>query len=645
MTLTRHLMIVLGCLCALRATASGQGEKVAPTVTPAVSYFIPGTVRLNEGPLLDLQRQGERYLLRLQPDSLLHFVRTEAGLVPKARPYGGWESCNVWGAGPLRGGFVGYYLSGLALMYRTTGNPILLERLRYTLAELDTCRRAGGDGYIMGIRNGRALFRDVAAGKIKTDNPTVNGSWAPLYLIDKTMRGLAIAYVTCGEERALTLLTGLADWFGREVIDRLDDDQLQRLLICEHGSINLSYVETYALTGDKRYLEWGRRLHDRAMWEPLSQNRDILLGWHANTQIPKFIGFERYYAFTGDERFDRAARAFWEIVTGRHSWVIGGNSAGEFFFPVGEFEKKMLSGGGPETCNSANMMRLTEALFAYTPTARMADFYERVLLNHILPAYDPQRGMCCYFTPMRPAHYRIYGSEEGSFWCCNQSGLETPAKLTRFVFTRQGDDPMVNLFVPATLEWKERGMRLEQQASMPESGRVVLRFRPGNSRDVRLLVRRPGWGEKAAIRVNGRTVVPTVGRNGYWEIETRWKKENTIEIDFPLQLRTEPLPGSDRYAALLYGPYVLAGRMGTENLPASFWAGIDNIAHNKIPVPDRSVLPAGEPPLRHIVRRSERPLTFGIDAPGYGQVSIEPFYRIHFERYTLYWPLGTAPEE
>ena len=47
---------------------------------------------------------------------------------------------------------------------------------------------------------------------------------------------------------------------------------------------------------------------------------------------------------------------------------------------------------------------------------------------------------------------------------------------------------------------------------------------------------------------------------------------------------------------------------------------LDNIAHNKIPVPDRSVLPAGEPPLRHIVRRSERPLTFGIDAPGYGYI-------------------------
>ncbi|MFR9251289.1 MAG: beta-L-arabinofuranosidase domain-containing protein [Alistipes shahii] len=67
--------------------------------------------------------------------------------------------------------------------------------------------------------------------------------------------------------------------------------------------------------------------------------------------------------------------------------------------------------GGPETCNSVNMMRLTESLFAQRPEARMAEYYERVLLNHILSAYDPCKGMCVYFTPMRPAHYRVYGSE------------------------------------------------------------------------------------------------------------------------------------------------------------------------------------------------------------------------------------------
>ena len=73
------------------------------------------------------------------------------------------------------------------------------------------------------------------------------------------------------------------------------------------------------------------------MWGPLSEGKDILFGWHANTQIPKFTGFHKYYQFTGDERFLTAATNFWNIVTQNHTWVIGGNSTGEHFFPKEEF--------------------------------------------------------------------------------------------------------------------------------------------------------------------------------------------------------------------------------------------------------------------------------------------------------------------
>ena len=90
-----------------------------------------------------------------------------------------------------------------------------------------------------------------------------------------------------------------------------------------------------------------------------------------------------------------------------HTWVIGGNSTGEHFFSKKEFIDRMLHISGPETCNSVNMLRLTEALFMQQPDATKAAYYERTLFNHILSAYDPVKGMCCYFTSMRPGHYRI----------------------------------------------------------------------------------------------------------------------------------------------------------------------------------------------------------------------------------------------
>ena len=628
------------CLSALAGCDASHGPKVTPRVADRVTWFSPDEVTLLPGPLLDLQNQGRDYLLWLQPDSLLHFFRVEAGLVPKAQPYAGWESEDVWGVGPLRGGFMGYYLSGLSLMYRATGDERLLRQLEYTLSELEACRKAGGDGYIMAIAGGRELFRRVAAGEIRTDNPTVNGAWAPLYLINKMLHGLRASYVEAGQRQALTLMTSLADWFGYGVLDKLTDEQVQQLLVCEHGSINESYLDVYELTGESRYLEWAGRLNDRSMWVPLSEGRDILNGWHANTQIPKFTGFEKFYVHTGDERFDRAARNFWEIVTTSHSWVIGGNSTGEHFFPESRFEEKVLKQGGPETCNSVNMMRLTEALFAQRPDARMAEYYERVLLNHILSAYDPYKGMCVYFTPMRPAHYRVYGSEDHSFWCCNQSGLETPAKLNRMVFTKQGRDLMVNLFVPAAVTWKERHVSLIQQASMPESPEVTLILKTGRDRELGLLVRKPSWSPEAVLTLNGRTIAPETDSAGYWVVREPWSGTDTLKIGISPRITAEKLPGSERYSALLYGPYVLAGRMGMDSLPASFWRGIDNGANNVIPMPERTFVPwTAETIASHVVKTGDDPLTFGFEGKEFRGIGIEPFYRIHFERYTIYWPV------
>ena len=436
------------------------------------SYFPLKEIRLSDGPFLDLQQKGKEYLLWLNPDSLLHFYRIEAGLSSKAGPYAGWESQDVWGAGPLRGGFLGFYLSSVSMMYQSTGDRELLRRLKYVLKELKLCQEAGKDGFLLGVKGGRELFREVASGKIKTNNPTVNGAWAPVYLINKMLLGLSAAYTQCDLKEALPILVRLADWFGSQVLDKLTDEQIQQLLICEHGSINESYVEVYELTGQKRFLDWARRLNDRAMWVPLSEGKDVLFGWHANTQIPKFTGFHKYYMFTGDRAFLLAATNFWNIVKQNHTWVIGGNSTGEHFFSKKEFIDRMLHISGPETCNSVNMLRLTEALFMQQPDATKAAYYERTLFNHILSAYDPVKGMCCYFTSMRPGHYRIYASRDSSFWCCGHTGLESPAKLGKFIYSHkvtnrhQEKDIRVNLFIPSQVTWKEKGLTLPNKLTL-----------------------------------------------------------------------------------------------------------------------------------------------------------------------------------
>lgn len=126
------------------------------------------------------------------------------------------------------------------------------------------------------------------------------------------------------------------------------------------------------------------------------------------------------------------------------------------------------------------MLRLTEALFMQQPDATKAAYYERTLFNHILSAYDPVKGMCCYFTSMRPGHYRIYASRDSSFWCCGHTGLESPAKLSKFIYSHkvtnrhQEKDIRVNLFIPSILSWKEEGVELIQQSRFRNPNKLTL---------------------------------------------------------------------------------------------------------------------------------------------------------------------------
>ncbi len=76
---------------------------------------------------------------------------------------------------------MGFYLSSMAMMYQTTGDPQIIDRLRYVLEELKTVQQTQGDGYLLATRRGRQAFTDVVAGRFETSNPMINDTWEPIY--------------------------------------------------------------------------------------------------------------------------------------------------------------------------------------------------------------------------------------------------------------------------------------------------------------------------------------------------------------------------------------------------------------------------------------------------------------------------------
>jgi len=617
----------------------------ASALSPRAAEFPLSAVKLLDGPFRRAQEADRAYLLRLEPDRLLAGFRREAGLPQKAEPYGGWETIPAEGRYSLAGQGLGHYLSALALMTSATGDAECRRRVEYIVAELSACQRAVGTGSLCAFPESRQLFAELAAGQIKSDHLFgLNGGYVPLYVTHKVMAGLRDAWLLLGNRAARDTLIRMADWLDG-IFRGLGDEQIREILETEHGGIMELVADVYAITGDERYLTLARRLNHQTLFGPLTRGEDTLNGQHANAQIPKAIGMERIYQLTGAPEFGRAARYFWDNVVHTRTFVIGGHGEGEFFFPPEEFATKgLLSETGPETCNTYNMIKLARRLWLMEPAAARADYVERALYNHILASQEPERSGFVYFTPMRPGHYRTYSSDTEDFWCCTDTGMENHAKYGQFIYAHTDRRLWVDLLIPSELDWTQQGATVRLETRFPEDGRATLHFSLKEPRELEIAVRCPAWLAAGDLRlaVNG-TPQPVDAAPGSYAIVARtWRTGDTLTVDWPLRVRTEPLPGSSEWIAVLWGPIVLAGELGTAGLEGVDLSRTHDYKPTRtMPVEDVPVFVGSPADVATRVRRVSGPRlafrTDGLARPH--DVSLAPFYQVHGQRYAIYWRL------
>lgn len=611
-------------------------------VSQKIQYFPLKDVKLSESIFNKAMQADKNYMMTMEPDRLLAPYLKEAGLQPKAENYPNWENTG------LDGHIGGHYLSALSLMYASTGDAKIKQRLDYMINELDRCQNASSNGYLSGVPSGKKIWKQISEGDIRASGFGLNDRWVPLYNIHKIYAGLRDAYWYGGSEKAKKMLVQLTDWMVNEV-SALSDEQIQDMLRSEHGGLNEIFADVYEITGDKKYLQLAYRFSHQAILNPLLLGEDKLTGIHANTQIPKVIGYKRIADLENNAQWSNAADFFWHNVTEKRSSVIGGNSVSEHFNPVNDFSSMIKNIEGPETCNTYNMLKLTKALFATLPKSYYMDYYERALYNHILSTENHDKGGFVYFTPMRPGHYRVYSQPQTSFWCCVGSGLENHAKYGEMIYAHSDNNLYVNLFIPSTLRWDDKKIIVRQENTFPETAKTKLVFEQTGKAMVNLKLRCPEWttSSEAAITINGKKQDLTADYDGYFNINRKWKKGDVVEMYLPMHLTAEQLPDQSDYYAFKYGPVVLAATYGKENqqgLLADDSRG-GHIAHgpqiplNEIPV----ILGNGKEVINHIKPVNKQNLTFSLTGlypkekfdKGFQLV---PFYTIQEERYILYWP-------
>ena len=618
---------------------------LAMTVTVAhaqdklyANEFPLGDVTLLDGPLKRARDLNITTLLKYDTDRLLAPYLKEAGLTPKAKSFPNWDG--------LDGHVGGHYLSALAIN-AATGSEECRTRMEYMISELQRCADANqknhpewGKGYVGGVPGSDRLWSTFKKG----DFAAFYGAWVPFYNIHKMYAGLRDAWLYCGNEQAKQLFLGFCDW-AIDLTAGLSDEQMERMLDIEHGGMNEVLADAYAMTGDRKYLTVAKRFSHRRLLTPLSQRQDCLDNMHANTQVPKVIGFDRIAELSGEEYFHDASTFFWDIVTGERSLAFGGNSRREHFPSKEACRDFVRDIDGPETCNTNNMLKLTEDLHRRNPNAAYADYFELATFNHILSSQHPEHGGYVYFTSARPRHYRNYSAPNEAMWCCVGTGMENHGKYGQFIYTHVGKALYVNLFVASELNWREKGIRLRQETGFPysETSRITITEGKGQ---FPLLVRYPGWVKPGELKVtvNGKAVDLISGPASYVTIDRSWKKGDVVEVRFPMHNSVKYLPNLPQYIALMHGPIMLAMKTGTEDL-AHLIADDSRFGQlavgKKLPVNEAPILinnhveeianqlqPIADKPLHFILStRMENPI----------RNELQPFFEIHDSRYMMYW--------
>ena len=191
------------------------------------------------------------------------------------------------------------------------------------------------------------------------------------------------------------------------------------------------------------------------------------------------------------------------------------------------------------------------------------------------------------------------------------------------------------------LEWREAGVRIEQETRFPDADTTRLSVRGDQAKEFTLAIRQPAWCPVMTLTVNGKRKVTSRKPGGYHHLRRKFRPGDVIEVRVPMSLRIEPLPNDPDHAALVYGPIVLAGRMGTEGLAPGSQLIINERESGNMLRADVKI-PRWTRPLEQVAANTRRTNTDRLEFrtsgfEGGASVELLPWFRLTHERYNLYW--------
>jgi uncharacterized protein len=523
--------------------------------------FSPSEVVLNSSWIKEREALNTNYLHQIDPERLLYNFRVNAGLPSSAKPLEGWESPECG----LRGHFVGHYLSACATLIAQDGDALLSKHISYMIDEMAVCQQKMGGKYL-------SAFPES---EFDTLEKKYGGVWAPYYTFHKIMQGLLDVYTLTGNKNAYQILLNMTDYVeGR--MSKLAEAEIEKILYSaeanptnEAGGMNEVLHNLYAVSKDPKHLKLAEVFDRKWFSQPLTDGKDILSGLHSNTHIVLVNGYARRFENTHETDYRKAAENFWDMLFHHHAYVNGSSSGPR---PISttptsriaehwghaDHLSATLTGEIAESCVTHNTQKLTANLFCWTADPEYADAYQNTFYNAVLPIQNSENRAVVYHLPLGSPRTKNY-LKENDYKCCNGSGIEAFAHLNSNIYFHDQNNLWVNLFIPSEVNWKEKGIKLEQTTDFPEEPKTQIKISAEKPTPFALKLLIPSWANaQTKVLINGQPFKTKIKPASFVTIDRMWKDGDQLELVFTYNFYLKSMPDNKNVVALFYGPVLLA---------------------------------------------------------------------------------------